>query len=161
MKQLIPFLLIILLTATIAPSFKAQPPHEKVVVNEQLEPFFDRFVELMAKNDIPVDYSLLTTVDLLPLYYGVQGIYSPTTKGVVINYYIQFPVLQKLTRAEKDDFIFIVLAHEIGHAMGWKHIDAEAIGLMNPSSKHDLSIIRGSLGADQYIINTYKAKFCK
>lgn len=161
MKRLIPLLLILLLTATFAPSFKAQPLHEKVVVNEQLEPFFNRFVELMEKNDIPVDYSLLSTVDLLPLYYGVQGIYSPTTKGVIINYYIQFPILQKMTRAEKDDFIFIVLAHEIGHAMGWEHIDADAIGLMNPSSKYGLSIIRGSIGADQYIINTFEAKLCK
>ena len=132
-----------------------------VVVISQLQPHFKRFVKLMKDNNVPVDYSLIGGVDLLPLSYGIQGLYSPTTHVVSISYYIQFPPYAKLTKQEKDDFVLIVLAHEIGHAMGWKHIDKETIGLMHPTSAHDLGIIRGSLGAEQYILNTFKYHLVK
>lgn len=145
----------LMLTTT---SFKARPIVETtdhIVVDPNLKPFFDRFVKLMEENDIPVDYSQINAVELVPLKQGANGYYARYSKTVIIAFYFMLPT--ESTPKEDDELIFITLAHEIGHSQGWKHTNPKIMGLMNPYSTYDLRVVRG-MGADQYIVNHFKAK---
>ena len=108
-----------------------------------------------------VDWSVVESIDLIPLAYNIQGYWSITAKSAMISYYFTFPRYQTLTKEEKDDFILLTLAHEIGHSQGLKHIEPDKIGLMSPHSRFELGVIRGSLGAEQFIINSYKNELTK
>jgi len=129
-----------------------------IKVDEQLKPYLIRLYKIVKENNLNVDWGKIESADILPLRYGIQGLWSPSSHVVIVSYYIQFPLYSNMTKQEKDDFVLIVLAHEVGHSQGLRHTDGKGIDLMNPTSQHDLAVIRGSIGAEQYIINTFKAK---
>lgn len=131
---------------------------DRISVDVNVKPYFDRFVRLMEKNQIPVDYTKISAIELVPLLDNVRGYYGIGSKSVMLNFYFYFE--PDATQQEMDDLVLITLAHEIGHSQGWVHIDEEVIGLMNPYSRFDLLIVRGSIGAEQYILNTYTHKLC-
>lgn len=135
-----------------------QSRYNHILVDPNLQRVFDRFIDIVDRNDLEVDWSQINGVELAPMLNGVQGFYARHSKAVIINYFFIVPT--RATRTEKDDLLLLTLAHEIGHSQGWRHIDPDKIGLMNPNGKYDLYIIRGSIGAEQYIVNTYKYKAC-
>ncbi len=157
MRRIIPLALItllLLLTASSTPSLRQPTAH--IEVHEGLKPYMREMERIVEDNDLNVDWGKIEAVTLIPMRRGIQGYWSEEGSTVMLSYYFTFPPFIELTREEKDDFVLLTLAHEIGHSQGLKHIDPEKIGLMSPHSKFELGIIRGSIGAEQFIINTYK-----
>lgn len=134
-------------------------PYGHVKVDKHTKPYFDRFVKLLEENDLEIDWSKVQHIETIPLLQGIQGLYSNHSSTVILSYYMYFP--KNATEEEKKDLVFLTLAHEIGHSQGWEHIEEDAIGLMNPYNKYDYNIVKGSIGAEQYILNTYKARLSK
>lgn len=139
-------------------------PYGHISVDEKAKSLFDRFTTLMNETKcddgkpIPVDYNKISYITVLPMMEGISGYWLEQSGSVILSHYMASPM--DATPEEVMDMVYITLAHEIGHSQGWQHTDAEAINLMNPTSKFDYGIVKGSIGADQYIINTYKAKLC-
>lgn len=133
-------------------------PYGHINVTEKAQKLFHRFITLMEENEIEVDYTKIKYITILPLQDGISGYWLEQSGTVILNHYMYVP--EEATKEEILDLVYITLAHEIGHSQGWQHTDQDAINLMNPTSKFDFSIIRGSIGADQYILNTYKNKLC-
>ncbi|WZE63634.1 hypothetical protein PANI_CDS0115 [Maribacter phage Panino] len=150
--------LLLLLTVSPTPSFKGSA--RGVEVHESLKPYFNRLVKLSKEEKLKVDWNNIESIDLAPLSTGVQGVWLPNSDVILISYYFTFPPFQVLTKEEKDDFILLCLAHEVGHSQGLKHIEKGKIGLMSMDSSKDLMVIR-SLGVEQYIINTYRNELGK
>lgn len=161
MNKLITLLFILLLTASYSPSLKPKSKTAHIEVHKELKPYMRELVRIVEENKLNVDWDKIQAVELIPLAYNIQGYWSNNASTVMISYYFTFPPYQVLTREEKDDFILLTLAHEVGHSQGLKHIDPDKIGLMSPHSKFELGVIRGSLGAEQFIINTYKNELNK
>tara|TARA_R110000737_G_C14624761_1_gene494662 strand:- start:60360 stop:60860 length:501 start_codon:yes stop_codon:yes gene_type:complete len=159
MKRLIPLLLILLLTASYYPSYKASGRNH-IAVSEHLQPYYNEFVEIADKNNLEIDWSRIKSVDLVPLAHNIQGYWSRASETVMISYYYTFPMLVTLTKEEKDDLILMTLAHEIGHSQGWKHTNPDHMGLMNPSARFDMTALRG-MGAEAYIVICFKAEAAK
>ena len=147
-------LILLLLTVTTTSSLGQSTSHIKV--QKELKPYFNELIEIVEKNDLDVDWGKVDAIILSPLSRGIQGYWSQDGSTIMINYLFIFPSFVELTNDEKDDFILLTLAHEVGHSQGLKHIATDKIGLMSPHSKFELGIIRGSIGAEQFIVNTFK-----
>lgn len=155
MKKLILVLTVIFLSTACKPSIKAEaeiPIHETIPVDSLIEFLFDRFVLLMEDNCIEIDYSKINSIDVLPLADGLNGIQSEETWNIVLNYYMKTPKGEDLQ--VRNDFIFYVLAHEIGHSQGFKH-STNPFDLMYPTSGFALGIIK-TTGIEEYILHAYR-----
>jgi len=130
---------------------------EKMFVHTKLQPFMVELTDILEKNNVEVDWSKIQTVTLLPLKDGIQGFWSRDNSTVSINFYVQLPPFESLTAQEQDDFILLILAHEVGHSQGLVHTAADVEGLMNPTSKYDLTAIRENR-VEQYIVDGLKQK---
>lgn len=158
-KFLLPLLTAILLSTNIYLEAQQLKPYGHIKVSPEIMPHFQRLTRLLEANEIYPDYSVINSIEALPLLTGVQGYWSELSGNVILNYYMLFP--KGSTKEERDDLVLLTLAHEIGHSQMWQHIGEDSIGLMNPSAKYDYGIVKGSIGAEQYILNTYKARLCK
>ena len=161
-KILITVLTIVLFTTAIShentPAVveKTEITSEQVIVDALLKPYFIRFVQLMEKNNIKIDYSKIYAIEALPLYDGFHGIYTIDSKVVLVNLYYEVPLSVPLNDVKRvgDEMIFHILAHEIGHSQGLKHKDPKAADLMASSSFKAYWAI-DNIGADQYVLDAF------
>lgn len=126
---------------------------DEVTVQKELRPIFEKFVEIVEKNNIEIDWTQINSVEALPLYVGVQGFYSSNSKTVAISHFYTFPMLVNLTDEEKRELLLLTLAHEVAHSQGFGHID-EGISLMNPSSIYHAAVVK-SIGAEEFILSFF------
>jgi len=125
-----------------------------------IDPYLNRLHDIVKENDLEVDWRKIETITIVPLRKDILGYWNADSKGILINSYFVFPRFIPLTEQEKDDYILLTLAHEIGHAQGLPHCHKDTMNLMNPSAIFDVKAIRG-MGAEQYIINCYKNELGK
>lgn len=160
MKKILLILSIVILSTACNNHIKAVeeiPIEEQIPVDPLLEFLFDRFILLMEENDIEIDYSKITSIGVLPLKKGLNGMQKPTTSTITLSYFIKTPVGTSMQA--QNDFIFYVLAHEIGHSQGFGH-SKNAFDLMYPTSEYAMGIIT-TIGIEEYILDAYQPVISK
>lgn len=157
MKKILLVLSIVILSTACNNHIKAVaeiPIEERIPVDPLLEGQFDRFILLMKDNCIEIDYSKITSIGVLPLREGLNGMQQAVTGTITLSYYIKTPITSPLQ--VQNDFIFYVLAHEIGHSQGFKH-NMNQFDLMYPSSEFAMGMIT-TIGVEELVLNAYKPK---
>lgn len=113
--------------------------------------YLDRFVELMDKNHIEIDWKRIESVNFLPLKPGLHGVYFKKSKVIMVN-----PEQAKAFKeGVYDDFILLILAHEIGHSQGWAHEGCREAKLMSCSDYAAFWAIN-KIGIERYILDAYQ-----
>lgn len=149
-KVLLFILLVSLLTANIIINSTSQYVGA-IRTDEPSAKLLKRFVDLMDREDITIDYSKITSINVMPLHPRFQGLYSPQS-GVILIQWSQFSWYSEET---VEDIWFTILAHEILHSQGYSH--SIFGGLMGADDGDMVKAIENK-NVEQFILDTYKIK---
>lgn len=133
MKKIFTLLLILLLASC---STAKKHPSEKVICDLMAQPLFDRFVQLAEENNLDVDYSKIHSINVVPLNWGIEGLYHKQSEIILLNlgYTVPAPIAEQLTpnqlKLMSEESIFFILSHEIGHSQGMEHLPNGSFKLM-------------------------------
>lgn len=158
MKKILLVLAMLQLTAcTVSPQSGGRP--EDVVVDTVMQPYFDDFVKLIQKEKVNIDWTKIHSIEAVPLRAGINGLYSAKTKNIIINWDYRLPrAISGDLNTEQQLWIvkeaaFLILAHEIAHSQGYKHVD-EGVNLMSKNDKWLYWAIV-NLGREEYTLLTF------
>ena len=132
---------------------------DNVKVDSVMQPYFDEFVELMAENNISINWDKIQTIEAIPLRRGINGLYSTETKNIYINWDYALPrfLTNELTPEQQQrmvkEAVFCILAHEIAHSQGYKHVP-QGLDLMSKSDAWLYWAIV-NLGHHEYTLMTF------
>lgn len=158
MKKILLLLLILLTTADCKPQDSWGSP-DQVQVDSVMRPYFDDFVDIAKRNNLKINWNRIQVIEAVPLAYGINGLYSTESNNIYINYYYSLPrfIVNELTAEQQKkmlrEAVLAILAHEIAHSQGYKHVDAE-LDLMSKTDKWLYwSIV--NIGVEEYILLTF------
>lgn len=158
MKKILLLLLILLTTADCKPQDAWDDPSQ-VQVDSVMRPYFDEFVEIAQRNNLKINWKNIQTIEAIPLARGINGLYSTESRNIYMNYFYSLPpyISEELTVEQQKrmlrEAVLAILAHEIAHSQGYKHVDAE-LDLMAKTDKWLYwSIV--NIGVEEYILLTF------
>lgn len=111
-----------------------------------------RLDSILAADGIKIDYSGVERVIMAPLYPGLQGLYLPENKVIIINSHLKLPPFAPI--GCREDYLLVVIAHEMLHAQNVGHVD-DTGSLMYDNDAYILSYIT-TIGPEEFILRTYR-----
>jgi hypothetical protein len=143
MKKILYLLTIIVLFQCGSSSFRLFRPKPMPVVDKIFQPYSAKLDSIYEANEIEVDYtkvSRITHIDSVPSHPELagrvfEGLYDPVNKIVYIN-----PrQIDAFFAGHYNNFLLLILAHEIAHSQGKPHSsDENSIMYVNSSNSLNL-----------------------
>ena len=155
MKKAVTIVMVFLSVLALTALTESTPPvggrvRADVPISGGFEPYMDRFTKLMEDNDITIDWSKISSINVVPLQNGIQGLYNTKTLVILIQPY-QY---RTLTKQAYDNILFAILAHEIGHSQGFEHT-LESGKLMSVDDIGIYEIINNDKLIEKLILEAY------
>lgn len=157
LKKKHPFFLYLLTAITVYVMLNTSISTRTVYVSPNLQPQLNRLDSILGAEGIEIDYSGIEKIISIPLEQPRQGIYYGESRVVAINSYMRLPIIlgPQMNIADiVNDYVLVVLAHEIMHAQGVDHINDHR-SIMYFSDKYTMSHIM-TIGPEEYILQTYR-----
>jgi len=101
----------------------------------------------MEKNNINIDWGNISSINVVPLKYGTQGIYSRDTKIILIQPY----QIATLSTKAYNNLLLVILAHEIGHSQGFNHTSEYGV-LMSRTDGGIYDVIEDNKLTEEFIL---------
>jgi len=119
-------------------------------IEDDFKPYALRLYNIMHKNDIKIDWTKISSINVVPLAKGLQGLYSTDTHIILIQPY-QFATLNRM---EYDNLLLLILAHEVGHSQGFPHVEGKG-KLMSRTDAGVYDIIKDNSLLEEFIISAF------
>lgn len=101
--------------------FKKRTPK----VEPQLQKYFDKLDSIYSANDIDIDYSKISTIQVMDSLPTTPKISGPNYEGLYnrLDYsmYINMNQGPAFMLGKYEDVILVIMAHEVAHSQGYGH----------------------------------------
>jgi len=155
MKKIMIFFIVLFSTAILSnyettTNVGAIDKFEQVNITEGFKPYALRFYNMMYRNNINIDWTKISSINVVPLARGTQGIYSLDTHIILIQPY----QLSSLSKKAYDNLLLAILAHEIGHSQGFPHVFEDG-KLMSTTDIGIYDVINDDVLLEKFIIEAF------
>lgn len=137
-------------------------PDQCPEVVSALQPQFDRLNNILVGADVRVDFFGIEKILAAPLGEGAHGYYLFESKVIAIESAITAPqtIFSSLlghvpAGIKADDYLLVVLAHEVAHANGVGH-SQDTTSLMYYNTRHVPAQVKKE-GPEEFILRTFRS----